>query len=178
LHYVLGITKAYTTRVGSGPFPTELYDAEEKQDPVGKHLADKGHEFGSTTGRARRCGWFDAAALKRSIQINGVSGLCVTKLDVMDGMEIVRIGVGYKINGEFCDILPVGAESLVGCEPVYEDMPGWSSSTVGVKRYEDLPVQARNYLERIAKICEVPVDMVSTGPDRDETIVLRHPFAA
>ncbi|MDP2806441.1 MAG: adenylosuccinate synthase [Gallionellaceae bacterium] len=176
LHYVLGITKAYTTRVGSGPFPTELYDAEEKQDPVGKHLADKGHEFGSTTGRARRCGWFDAAALKRSIQINGVSGLCVTKLDVMDGMEIVRIGVGYKINGEFCDILPVGAESLVGCEPVYEDMPGWSSSTVGVKRYEDLPVPARNYLERIAKICEVPVDMVSTGPDRDETIVLRHPF--
>jgi adenylosuccinate synthase len=178
LHYVLGITKAYTTRVGSGPFPTELYDAEEKQDPVGKHLADKGHEFGSTTGRARRCGWFDAAALKRSIQINGVSGLCVTKLDVMDGMETVRIGVGYKINGEFCDILPVGAESLVGCEPVYEDMPGWSASTVGVKRYEELPVEARKYLERIAKICEVPVDMVSTGPDRDETIVLRHPFAA
>ncbi len=178
LHYVLGITKAYTTRVGSGPFPTELYDAEEKQDPVGKHLADKGHEFGSTTGRARRCGWFDAAALKRSIQINGVSGLCVTKLDVMDGMETVRIGVGYKIDGQFCDILPVGAESLVACEPVYEDMPGWTASTVGVKRYEDLPVQARNYLERIAKICEVPVDMVSTGPDRDETIVLRHPFEA
>jgi len=178
LHYVLGITKAYTTRVGSGPFPTELYDAEEKQDPVGKHLADKGHEFGSTTGRARRCGWFDAAALKRSIQINGVSGLCVTKLDVMDGMEIVRIGVGYKINGEFCDILPVGAESLVGCEPVYEDMPGWTGSTVGVKRYEELPEQARKYLERIAQICEVPVDMVSTGPDRDETIVLRHPFEA
>jgi adenylosuccinate synthase len=178
LHYVLGITKAYTTRVGSGPFPTELYDAEEKQDPVGKHLADKGHEFGSTTGRARRCGWFDAAALKRSIQINGVSGLCVTKLDVMDGMEIVRIGVGYKINGQYSDILPVGAESLVGCEPVYEDMPGWSGSTVGVKRYEDLPLQARNYLQRIAQICEVPVDMVSTGPDRDETIVLRHPFEA
>jgi adenylosuccinate synthase len=176
LNYVLGITKAYTTRVGSGPFPTELYDAEEKQDPVGKHLADKGHEFGSTTGRARRCGWFDAAALKRSIQINGVSGLCVTKLDVMDGMEIVRIGVGYNINGQYSDILPVGAESLTGCEPVYEDMPGWTGSTVGVKRYEDLPLQARNYLQRIAQICEVPVDMVSTGPDRDETIVLRHPF--
>ncbi len=176
LHYVLGITKAYTTRVGSGPFPTELYDAVEKQDPVGKMLAEKGHEFGSTTGRARRCGWFDAAALKRSIQINGVSGLCVTKLDVMDGMEKVRIGVGYKIDGQFSDILPVGAESLVGCEPVYEDMPGWSASTVGVKRYEDLPVEARNYLRRIAEICEVPVDMVSTGPDRDETIVLRHPF--
>jgi adenylosuccinate synthase len=178
LHYVLGITKAYTTRVGSGPFPTELYDAEDKQDPIGKQLADKGREFGATTGRARRCGWFDAAALKRSIQINGVSGLCVTKLDVMDGMETVRIGVGYKIDGQFSDILPVGAESLAGCEPVYEDMPGWSGSTVGVKRYDDLPVQARNYLQRIAQICEVPVDMVSTGPDRDETIVLRHPFDA
>jgi adenylosuccinate synthase len=105
-----------------------------------------------------------------------VSGLCVTKLDVMDGMEKVRIGVGYKIDGQFSDILPVGAESLVGCEPVYEDMPGWSASTVGVKHYEDLPVEARNYLQRIAEICEVPVDMVSTGPDRDETIVLRHPF--
>jgi len=176
LHYVLGITKAYTTRVGSGPFPTELYDAVDKQDPIGKMLAEKGHEFGSTTGRARRCGWFDAAALKRSIQINGVSGLCVTKLDVMDGMETVRIGVGYKINGQFSDILPVGAESLEGCVPVYEDMPGWSASTVGVKRYEELPAEARNYLKRIAEICEIPVDMVSTGPDRDETIVLRHPF--
>ncbi len=178
LHYVLGITKAYTTRVGSGPFPTELYDAEDKQDPIGKQLADKGHEFGSVTGRARRCGWFDAAALKRSIQINGVSGLCVTKLDVMDGMEIVRIGVGYNINGQYSDILPVGAESLAGCEPVYEDMPGWSASTVGVKQYNDLPIEARNYLQRIAQICEVPVDIVSTGPDRDETIVLRHPFDA
>ncbi|MDP2761631.1 MAG: adenylosuccinate synthase [Sideroxyarcus sp.] len=176
LHYVLGITKAYTTRVGSGPFPTELYDAELKQDPIGKMLAEKGHEFGSTTGRARRCGWFDAAALKRSIQINGVSGLCVTKLDVMDGMETVRIGIGYKIDGRISDILPVGADSLLGCEPVYEDMPGWSGSTVGVKRYEELPQAARNYLQRIAEICEVPVDMVSTGPDRDETIVLRHPF--
>jgi adenylosuccinate synthase len=176
LHYVLGITKAYTTRVGSGPFPTELYDAVDKQDPIGKMLATKGHEFGATTGRARRCGWFDAAALKRSIQINGVSGLCITKLDVMDCMEKVRIGVGYKIDGKFSDILPVGAESLAGCEPVYEDMPGWSTSTVGVKRYEELPLEARNYLKRIAEICEVPVDMVSTGPDRDETIVLRHPF--
>ncbi len=178
LHYVLGITKAYTTRVGSGPFPTELYDAVDKQDPIGKMLAEKGHEFGSTTGRARRCGWFDAAALKRSIQINGVSGLCVTKLDVMDGMETVRIGVGYRIDGKFSDILPVGAESLIGCEPVYEDMPGWSGSTVGVKHYDDLPLEARNYLQRIAQICEVPVDMVSTGPERDETIVLRHPFTA
>ncbi len=176
LHYVLGITKAYTTRVGSGPFPTELYDAESKQDPTGKHLAVKGHEFGSTTGRARRCGWFDAAALKRSIQINGVSGLCVTKLDVMDGMETVRIGVGYRINGEYSDILPAGADPLVGCEPVYEDMPGWRDSTVGIKHYDALPKEARNYLQRVADICGVPVDMVSTGPDRDETIVLRHPF--
>jgi len=176
LHYVLGITKAYTTRVGSGPFPTELYDAEEKQDPTGRYLAEKGHEFGSTTGRARRCGWFDAAALKRSIQINGVSGLCVTKLDVMDGMEEVRICVGYRINGQYSDILPVGAESLEGCEPVYEAMQGWKESTVGLQRYDQLPGAARAYLERIAEICEVPVDMVSTGPGRDETIVLRHPF--
>ncbi len=178
LHYVLGITKAYTTRVGSGPFPTELYDAITKQDPAGKHMAEKGHEFGSTTGRARRCGWFDAAALKRSIQINGVSGLCVTKLDVLDGVQTLRLCVGYKVDGEFLDILPVGADALEGCEPVYEDMPGWSGSTVGVKRYDDLPLEARNYLKRMAEICEVPVDMVSTGPDRDETIVLRHPFEA
>lgn len=176
LHYVLGITKAYTTRVGSGPFPTELYDALTKQDPAGKHMAEKGHEFGSTTGRARRCGWFDAAALKRSIQINGVSGLCVTKLDVLDGVQTLRLCVGYKVDGQFIDILPVGADALDGCEPVYEDMPGWSGSTVGVKSYDDLPAEARNYLRRMAEICEVPVDMVSTGPDRDETIVLRHPF--
>ncbi|MFZ5523342.1 MAG: adenylosuccinate synthase [Pseudomonadota bacterium] len=176
LDYVLGITKAYTTRVGSGPFPTELYDAEDKQDPTGKHLAVKGHEFGSTTGRARRCGWFDAAALKRSIQINGVSGLCITKLDVMDGMETVQLGVGYRINGMESDIMPAGADALTDCQAVYEEMPGWSESTLGVQRYEELPKAARNYLERIAKVCGVPVDMVSTGPDREETIVLRHPF--
>lgn len=176
LNYVLGITKAYTTRVGSGPFPTELYDAVNKNDPIGAGLAKRGHEFGSTTGRARRCGWFDAAALKRSIQINGVSGLCVTKLDVMDGMEVVRLGVGYRINGVVSDILPVGADALQDCEAIYEEMPGWSESTLGVQKYEQLPVAARNYLERIAQVCEVPVDMVSTGPDRDETIVLRHPF--
>jgi len=171
LNYVLGITKAYTTRVGSGPFPTEL------EDETGKHLAEKGHEFGSTTGRARRCGWFDAAALKRSIQINGVSGLCVTKLDVLDGVPTLRLCVGYRSEGQYSDILPVGAEALVGCEPVYEDMPGWSESTVGIQNYTELPAAARRYLERIAEICEVPVDMVSTGPDRDQTIVLRHPFA-
>jgi adenylosuccinate synthase len=176
LHYVLGITKAYTTRVGGGPFPTELYDAEDKQDPVGKHMATKGHEFGATTGRARRCGWFDAAALKRSIQINGVSGLCVMKLDVLDGIEEMKICVGYKLDGQFTDILPVGADDLERCEPVYETMPGWTDSTVGVKTLEGLPAAARAYIKRMEEICGVPVDMISTGPDREETIVLRHPF--
>ncbi len=179
LHYVLGITKAYTTRVGSGPFPTELYDAVDKLDPVGKHLADKGHEFGATTGRARRCGWFDAAAMKRSIQINGVSGLCITKMDVLDGVEALNICIGYKLDGnsELTDILPVGAEELACCVPVYETLPGWKENTFGVKTLEGLPANARAYLKRIEEICGVPVDMISTGPDREETIVLRHPFA-
>ncbi len=177
LNYILGITKAYTTRVGSGPFPTELYDALDKCDPIGAGLAKRGNEFGATTGRPRRCGWFDAAALKRSIQINGVSGLCITKLDVMDGLETVQIGVGYQINGVYSDILPVGADAMINCEPVYEEMPGWSQSTIGLQRYEDLPLAARNYLARIEKVCGIPVDMISTGPDRDETIVLRHPFS-
>jgi len=171
LHYVLGITKAYTTRVGAGPFPTELFDDN------GKYLAERGHEFGATTGRARRCGWFDAAALKRSIQINGVSGLCVTKLDVLDGMETLRLCVGYKLDGGVSDILPVGAETLAQCEPIYEEMPGWTQSTVGVKDFEQLPQAARNYLQRMEAICEVPIDVISTGPDREETIVMRHPFA-
>jgi adenylosuccinate synthase len=175
LHYVLGITKAYTTRVGAGPFPTEL------DDDVGKHLAKRGNEFGATTGRARRCGWFDAAALKRSIQINGVSGLCVTKLDVLDGVETLSLGVGYKLsdNGEgekFSSILPVGADELARCEPVYEEMPGWMGSTIGIKNFEQLPKAAQDYLKRMEEVCEVPVDMISTGPDREETIVLRHPF--
>ncbi len=171
LHYVLGITKAYTTRVGGGPFPTELYD------DVGKHLASRGNEFGATTGRARRCGWFDAAALKRSIQINGVSGLCVTKLDVLDGMETLQVGVGYRVGKETLDILPSGAEALAECEPIYEEIPGWTESTVGIRRHQDLPKNARNYLKRIEETCGVPIDLISTGPDREETIVLRHPFA-
>jgi adenylosuccinate synthase len=176
LHYVLGITKAYTTRVGAGPFPTELVD------DVGRHLAKRGNEFGATTGRPRRCGWFDAAALKRSIQINGISGLCVTKLDVLDGVETLRLGVGYKWigNGEgeqFREILPVGAEELACCDPVYEEMPGWTDSTVGIKNFNQLPLAARRYLKRMEEVCEVPVDMISTGPDREQTIVLRHPFA-
>jgi adenylosuccinate synthase len=172
LHYVLGITKAYTTRVGSGPFPTEL------TNDVGRYLATRGHEFGSVTGRPRRCGWFDAAALKRSIQINGVSGLCITKLDVLDGVEAVKICVGYEIDGKMSDILPVGAEELARCVPVYEEMAGWMESTVGVKRHEGLPKAARAYLARIEALTGVPIDLISTGADRDETIVLRHPFEA
>jgi len=170
LHYVLGVTKAYTTRVGSGPFPTEL------DDEVGRQLASRGNEFGATTGRARRCGWFDAAALKRAIQINGVSGLGVTKLDVLDGMETVQLAIGYRVNGARSDILPVGAEALEGCEPVYEEWPGWKESTVGLTRFAQLPGAAQDYLKRIEQVCAVPIDLISTGPERAQTIVLRHPF--
>ncbi|MFY8130326.1 MAG: adenylosuccinate synthase, partial [Burkholderiaceae bacterium] len=160
LHYVLGITKAYTTRVGSGPFPTELHDE------VGKRIAEVGKEFGSVTGRPRRCGWFDAAALRRSVQLNGVSGLCITKLDVLDGFETLRLGVGYQVKGQALDLLPFGAENVEGCEPVYEEFPGWSETTVGVTQYEQLPANARKYLERLAEVCGAPIDMISTGPDR------------
>jgi len=170
LHYVLGITKAYTTRVGGGPFPTEL------EDSTGELLRAKGNEYGATTGRPRRCGWLDAAALKRSIQINGVSGFCVTKLDVLDGMDEVKVCVGYKIDGVFTDLLPAGAEDTARCQPVYEAMPGWKDTTVGISNYEGLPANARAYLERIEAICGVPVDMISTGADREETIVRKHPF--
>lgn len=170
LHYVLGITKAYTTRVGSGPFPTELHDE------VGKRIAEVGKEFGSVTGRPRRCGWFDAAALRRSVQLNGVSGLCITKLDVLDGFETLRLGVGYQVNGQSLDLLPFGAENVEGCEPVYEEFPGWSESTVGVTEYDQLPLNARRYLARMADVCGASVDMISTGPDRDQTILLKHPF--
>jgi len=170
LHHVLGITKAYTTRVGSGPFPTEL------ENEVGAHLASVGKEFGSVTGRARRTGWFDGAALKRSVQLNGITGLCITKLDVLDGLETVSLGVGYRIDGQFTELLPFGAAAVAKAEPVFEEMPGWSDSTVGVTQFDDLPENARQYLLRIAELCEVPIDMVSTGPDREETILLRHPF--
>jgi adenylosuccinate synthase len=171
LHYVLGITKAYSTRVGEGPFPTEL------SDDVGERLRQRGREFGATTGRPRRTGWFDAAALKRSIQLNGVSGLCITKLDVLDGAETLKICVGYKMeDGTLSDILPVGAEELERCVPEYEEMPGWQENTVGVKDYDRLPKAARAYLKRIAELCAVPIDIISTGPDREETIVLRHPY--
>lgn len=172
LHYILGITKAYTTRVGSGPFPSEL----PTDAGVGKHLATVGHEFGTVTGRPRRCGWFDAALLKRSVQINGVTGMCFTKLDVLDGLESLRICTGYKLNGKIVDIFPVGAEDAAACEPIYEEMPGWTETTVGAKTLEALPANARAYIDRIEKLVGVPIDMISTGPDREETIVLRHPF--
>jgi adenylosuccinate synthase len=173
LHYVMGITKAYTTRVGSGPFPSEL----PTDHGIGKHLASVGHEFGTVTGRARRCGWFDAALLRRSVQINGVSGMCLTKLDVLDGLESLQLCTGYKLDGKLIDVFPVGAEDAGRCEPVYEQMPGWSESTVGAKSLAALPANARAYIKRIEELVGVPVDMVSTGPDREETIVLRHPFA-
>lgn len=170
LDYILGITKAYTTRVGSGPFPTELFDE------VGAHLAQKGHEFGSTTGRARRCGWFDAVILRRSIEINSISGLCITKLDVLDGLETIRVCVDYHdANGQSVG-LPVDAESFDSLTPIYEDLPGWSESTVGVKSLHELPTNARAYLDRLEQLVGAPIDVISTGPDRNETIILRHPF--
>jgi len=174
--YILGITKAYTTRVGSGPFPTELYDGVALLDTVGEHLARQGHEFGSTTGRPRRCGWFDAVALRRSNQINSVSGLCITKLDVLDGLDTIRLCVGYERAGEVRRTPPVGADAFADCKPIYEDMPGWSESTVGVKEYSALPANARAYLKRIEEVSETAIDIISTGPDRNETIILRHPF--
>ena len=147
-------------------------------DKVGEYLRAKGNEFGATTGRPRRTGWFDAAALKRAIQINGVSGLCITKLDVLDGMETVRVCTGYRLDGEVCDLLPIGAEEAARCEPVYEDWPGWSESTVGIRNYQSLPQSARRYLERIEAVTGVPIHVVSTSPDRDHTILLRNPFEA
>ena len=176
LHYILGITKAYCTRVGSGPFPTEL--EWEKPDTPGYHMSTVGAEKGVTTGRSRRCGWFDAALLKRSAQVNGLSGLCITKLDVLDGLSELLLCTGYELDGETTDILPMGADDIARCKPIYESMPGWSDSTVGVTVYDDLPVAARGYLERIAQVTGVPIHMVSTSPDRDHTIMMRHPYLA
>ena len=170
LDYVLGITKAYTTRVGAGPFPTELFDE------MGEHLARRGHEFGATTGRARRCGWFDAVALRRSLQINSVTGLCVTKLDVLDGLETLSICVGYRIEGSELTLPPVGAEAYSACEPIYIDMPGWQESTVGLREYTQLPDNAKAYLNKIEAVVETPISMISTGPEREHNIVLKQPF--
>ncbi|WP_048308302.1 adenylosuccinate synthase [Halomonas sp. PR-M31] len=172
LDYVLGITKAYTTRVGSGPFPTELFDE------FGRHLAERGHEFGATTGRPRRCGWFDTVALRHAVQINSVSGICLTKLDVLDGLETIRVCIGYRSkDGDKLDT-PVDSEGYEAVEPIYQDLPGWSESTLGIKRLDDLPANARAYISFLEEQTATPIDIVSTGPDRNETIVLRNPFQA
>ncbi|HHH39897.1 MAG TPA: adenylosuccinate synthase [Sedimenticola sp.] len=170
LDYILGIVKAYTTRVGAGPFPTELFDE------VGQHLGEKGHEFGATTGRQRRCGWLDAVALRRSLEVNSVTGMCITKLDVLDGLKILKICVAYRLDGKEVAVPPVGADGFEQCEPVYLELPGWQESTVGATSLDDLPENARAYLRKIEELTDVPVDVVSTGPDRTETVVLRHPF--
>ena len=170
IDYVLGIVKAYTTRVGAGPFPTELFDE------VGRHLGEKGHEFGATTGRQRRCGWLDSVALRRSLDINSVTGMCITKLDVLDGLETLKICISYGFDGTEIDAPPAGADKFEKCEPIYLELPGWKESTAGACTLEDLPANARNYLHKIEELCNVPVDVISTGPDRKETIVLRHPF--
>ncbi len=170
LDYVLGITKAYTTRVGSGPFPTELFDA------TGAHLAKKGHEFGATTGRPRRCGWFDAVALRTAVNINSVSGLCLTKLDVLDGLETIKICVGYLCKEGKPVLNPMDSDDYEGLVPVYEETSGWSESTVGAKTLDELPAAARSYIKKIEDVVGAPIDIISTGPDRMETIVLRHPF--
>jgi adenylosuccinate synthase len=172
LEYIVGIVKAYTTRVGSGPFPTELNDA------CGQHMGEKGHEFGATTGRKRRCGWLDMVSLNRSLKITSVSGLCITKLDVLDGLETLKIAVAYKFKGKEITDPPAGADNYEACEPVYIEMPGWQESTYGLQSYDDLPATAKAYLEKINALSGVPIDIVSTGPDRAETIVLRHPFSS
>jgi len=175
--YVLGIVNAYTTRGGGGPFPTELYDGTDTyNDENGRHMAEKGDEFGATTGRARRCGWLDAVTLRRAVRINSITGMCITKLDVLDGLSTLRICTGYKYKGEIREVNPIGAEAFEKCEPMYEELPGWKESTVGAKSYDDLPENARRYLERIEEIVGAPADIISTGPDRVETIIRRHPF--
>ena len=174
LHYVLGITKAYTTRVGGGPFPTEL--PMDEPGSVGYHLSTVGQERGTVTGRPRRCGWLDAALLKRSMIINGISGLCITKLDVLDGLPEIKVCVGYRLGGRQIDILPLDADDIHACEPVYETFPGWTEVTVGLTAWDALPLNARRYLERVQALIGAPIAMVSTGPDREHTIVLRHPF--
>ncbi len=171
LDYVLGITKAYTTRVGAGPFPTELHDE------VGDFLGTRGHEFGATTGRKRRCGWFDAVIMRRSNQLNGVTGLCVTKLDVLDGLDTIRVCTAYKYEGKVRSTPPSGADGLAKCEPIYEDLPGWKESTLGVRSFDKLPSNAQKYLKKIEEFTEARVDIISTGAERDDTIILRHPFA-
>jgi adenylosuccinate synthase len=176
LHYILGITKAYCTRVGSGPFPTEL-DWETK-GTAGYHMASVGAEKGVTTGRSRRCGWFDAALLKRSAQVNGLSGLCITKLDVLDGLDHIELCTHYLVDGKVVDLLPLGADEIARCVPVYETIKGWSKPTAGVTTWDELPAEAQHYLQRIEQVTGVPIHMVSTSPDRRDTMVLKQPFLA
>lgn len=168
--YIIGIAKAYSTRVGHGPFPTELHD------DIGEFLANKGGEFGATTGRRRRCGWFDAVSMKRAMILNSFSGLCLTKLDVLDGLSKINICVAYETGEEITKIAPEGAENYALCKPVFEELPGWSESTTGKTRYSELPQNSKSFISRIEALLEVPIDIVSTGPDRKETIVLRNPF--
>lgn len=178
LDYVLGIVKAYTTRVGSGPFPTELYDGIDKLDPAGKHLGTVGHEFGATTGRLRRTGWFDAVAIKRAVQLNSITGFCLTKLDVLDGLEEIKICTGYKMPGnKIVDVPPMSADGYDLAVPVYESMPGWSESSFGVTSFDALPENAKAYIKRLEEITGVPMDIISTGPDRNETMIQVNPFS-
>jgi adenylosuccinate synthase len=170
LEYILGITKAYTTRVGAGPFPTELNDS------IGDRLGERGHEFGSTTGRKRRCGWYDAVIMRRTNQLNGVTGLCVTKLDVLDGLDVIRVCTAYRHEGKLRTTPPSGADALAKCEPVYDEVPGWKESTLGVRQFDKLPVNAQKYLKKIEEFTEARIDLISTGAERDDTIILRHPF--
>tara|TARA_B110000967_G_C18884651_1_gene563215 strand:- start:2379 stop:3113 length:735 start_codon:yes stop_codon:yes gene_type:complete len=174
LSYVLGITKAYTTRVGGGPFPSEL-DIDDESSP-GFQMSTKGKEFGTVTQRTRRCGWFDAAALRRSAMVNGLSGLCITKLDILDGIKTLKICVGYKNGDNKIDLLPLGADQTENCEPILIDMPGWTENTFGTKNWDDLPKNAKNYISKLEELCDVPVHIISTGPERDETILIKHPF--
>jgi adenylosuccinate synthase len=170
--FVLGIVKAYTTRVGSGPFPTELEDA------TGQRLGERGHEFGTVTGRKRRCGWFDAVLVRQSVAVSGVTGIALTKLDVLDGLEELKLCTGYMLDGKRIDLLPMGSEEVTRCEPIYETMKGWPGTTFGAQSWDALPQEARAYLHRIEEICEIPIDVISTGPERDEAILRRHPFGA
>lgn len=170
LDYIMGIVKAYTTRVGAGPFPTELFDDD------GKYLGEKGHEFGATTGRQRRCVWLDTVSLNRSLQLNSVTGICMTKLDVLDGLKTIKICTAYRFDGEEINVPPIGADKFEQCEPVYIELPGWDETTVGIKSFEDLPANAKAYIRKVEELCHTPVDILSTGPDRDETIIMHHPF--
>ena len=178
IDYVLGIVKAYTTRVGSGPFPTELnYDvSNDEGDPVGRELCSRGHEFGATTGRQRRCGWLDLVILNRSFKLNAVSGICLTKLDVLDDLDSIKICVAYEINGEKTKTPPFSAEGYEMAKPVYIEMPGWNCSTIGTLSFDELPIEAQNYIRKIEELSQLPVHILSTGPDRDETLIIQNPF--